>query len=144
MLFSEARNRPVMNTATADTVGAVSGFIVDPSIGKVVALRLKKAPGSGDTLHWEDLTAFGTDAVTVATTRSIGKSRGTAAKLAGKQFELIGKRLLTDAGDEIGVVEDVDFDPGNGSVVSLVTSAGPVYGSRLIGCGSYAVVVKAD
>lgn len=142
MLFSDARNRPVMTTDTAETVGMVSGFIVDPALAKVIALRLRKSGGSGDTLHWDDLTAFGPDAVTVPSVAAIVDPRGRAAELDAKRSELVGKRVLTDAGDDIGTVSDVDFEPGSGSVIALVTQAGPVHGSRLIGCGSYAVIVR--
>jgi sporulation protein YlmC with PRC-barrel domain len=142
MLFSEAKGRGVMSTDTATTVGTVDGFLVDPPSARVVALRLKKTSGSGDTLHWEDLTSFGTDHVTVSSADVISAARGRAAELHAKSTDLVGKRILTDAGDEIGTVTDVDFDPGNGAVVSLITSQDSIYGSRLVGCGSYAVIVR--
>lgn len=141
MLFSEATGHPVMGTDTARTVGTVDRFLVDPVTPGVVALLLRKTESAGDTLHWEDLTAFGADAVTVTSAEAITAARGRAAELAGKSSELVGKRLLTDAGAEIGTVTDVDFNPANGALVSLITSAGPVYSNRLIGCGSYAAVV---
>lgn len=143
MLFSEAKGRRVIATDTASTVGTVDGFLVDPSVARVLALRLKKTSGSGDTLHWEDLTAFGADHVTAPAADVITDARGRAAELDAKAAELVGKRILTDAGDEAGTVSDVDFNPDNGAVVSLITSNGTVYGSRLIGCGSYAVVINA-
>jgi sporulation protein YlmC with PRC-barrel domain len=142
MLFSEAKGRGVMSTDTASTVGTVAGFLVDPPAARVLALRLKKTSGGGDTLHWEDLTAFGADQVTVTSADVIANARGRAAELDSRAAELVGKRILTDAGDEAGTVTDVDFNPDNGAVVSLITSNGTIYGSRLVGCGSYAVIVK--
>lgn len=142
MLFSEATGRTVLSTGNAETVGTVSGFLVDPVTAQVVAVRLKKTHGAGDTVHWPDLTSFGIDNVTVASADVIGKATGVAADLDTKKAELVGKRLLTDAGSEVGAVDDIDFDPSSGAVVSLLTSDGPVYADRLIGCGSYAVVVK--
>jgi sporulation protein YlmC with PRC-barrel domain len=142
MLFSEAKGRGVMSTDTATRAGTVDGFVVDAPSARVVALRLKKTPGSGDTLHWEDLTSFGTDHVTVRSADVISAARGRAAELDAKSAELVGKRILTDAGDEIGTVTDVDFNPDNGAVVSLITSQDTIYGSRLVGCGSYAVIVR--
>ena len=55
--FSEVAERPVMSTDAARTVGIVTGFVIDPDSKRVIALRLTKTPASGDTLHWEDLTA---------------------------------------------------------------------------------------
>lgn len=141
MLFSEAKGRGVMSTDTASTAGTIDGFIVDAPAARILALRLKKTFGRGDTLHWEDLTAFGTDTVTITSTEVVTSARGRAADMDTKAAELVGKRVLTDAGNENGTVTDVDFNPDNGAVISLITSHGTIYGSRLIGCGSYAVIV---
>jgi sporulation protein YlmC with PRC-barrel domain len=142
MLFSEATGRTVLSTDSAETVGTVAGFIVDPVTAQVVAIRLKKTAGSGNTLHWPDLTSFGADNVTIPSADVIKQSTGVAEERDSKAGEMLGKRLLTDAGTEIGTVEDIDFDPASGAVVSLRTRNEPVHGDRLIGCGSYAVIVK--
>ncbi|MCM4083876.1 PRC-barrel domain-containing protein [Paractinoplanes hotanensis] len=142
MLFSEATGRTVLSTGTAETVGTVSGFLVDPITARVVAIRLKRTHSRGDTVHWPDLTSFGVDNVTVASADVVTAATGAAKDLDSKAAQLLGKRLLTDAGAEIGTVDDIDFDPDNGAVISLLNSTGNVSGDRLIGCGSYAVVVK--
>lgn len=142
MLFSEATGRTVLSTGTAETVGTVDGFLVDPVTAQVVALRLKKTLGSGDTLHWAEVTSFGTDNVTVTSADAVTQAADTAKDLDTKSAQLLGKRLLTDAGTDIGTVDDIEFDPASGAVISLQTRNGPVYGDRLIGCGSYAVIVK--
>lgn len=144
MRYTDARNRPVVNTQSATTVGALSGVIVDPATARVIALRVKKSHGAGDTVHWEDVIAFGTDAVTVESNDVLVKPRGRAAQLDNKAAEVVGKRILTDEGTEVGTVADIDFDPDTGQVLSLVGSAGVIAGSRLVGCGSYAVIVKAE
>ena len=64
MRFSEAKGRKVVSTATAETVGRVDGFVVDPRSRTVLALKVKKA-ASGDVLPWRQVESFGTDAVTV-------------------------------------------------------------------------------
>jgi sporulation protein YlmC with PRC-barrel domain len=144
MLVSEAMSHKVMSTESASTVAKVAGFIVDPTGPRVLALRLAKTRGNGDTLHWEDLQGFGPDAVTVADEGAITAARGRAADLSGKQFELLGKRVLDDRGDEVGQVQDLEFDPETGTVTTVLTSHGPVPGERLVACGSYAVIVTAE
>lgn len=143
MLFSEAEGRQVLSTGTAATVGTVEGFLVDPASARVVAVRLK-SPGNGDTLHWRDVTSFGADLVTISSADVIVAASGQAAELDTKAARLPGKRILTDGGVELGTVRDVEFNPDNGSVIAIVTAAGPVSGERLLGCGSYAVVVTAQ
>ncbi len=147
MLFSQAKGHKVVSSATAATVGKVSQFVVDPVARSVVALRLKKTQ-DGDWLHWSDLTAFGTDAVTVADDSVIGGADAEVQRLSHKDFGLLGKRVLTSAGDELGHVDDVEFDPQTGSLTTLHLSHGSreatAAGARLLGVGSYAVVVREE
>ncbi len=143
MRADQTRGRPVMSTASATTIGRVAGLLVDPRTARVVALHLAKTSGSGDTLHWEDLQGFGPDAVTVADEQVVTSARERAAELTGKAAELLGKRVLDDRGDELGSLDDYDFDPDSGALLTLHIGGTDVEGSRLIGCGSYAVVVRA-
>lgn len=146
MRFSEAKKRKVVSTSTADTVGKVERFVVDPSSRKVIALELKKT-SDASALAWSNITSFGTDAVTIPTEDTLGEHSDEVAVLAAKDRRILGKMVLSDAGDELGDVKDLDFDPATGSITSLLLEGGnipEVPGSRLIGIGSYAVVVHAD
>ena len=144
MLFSQAKGKKVVSSSTAAMVGKVSGFVVDGSTRAVVALELKKAD-AGSVLRWEDLTAFGTDAVMVPEASVIGDGGPDVQALSGKAHKVVGKRVLTVGGDELGKVTDVDFDVEGGTVTSLVLArgakGGDVAGARLVGIGSYAIVV---
>ena len=143
MLFSEVHGRKVVSTANAETVGKVDDFVVDPASRSVVALRLKKTD-SGDTLTWAGLTAVGADAVTVADASVITAADGRVAELLGKDHRAVGKRVLSDLGDELGKVSDVDFDPANGAITTIRVGERDVPGSALLGIGSYAVVVHSN
>ena len=141
MRFSEAVGRQVVSTSTADTVGRVDEFIVDPRRRAVVALSLKRTD-SGDTLLWTDIVAFGSDAVTVSSADKVVDAAPAIIALSGKEHRLIGKRVLTAGGDDIGTVDDIEFDADTGAITSLLLAAGDVAGARLVGVGSYAVVVR--
>lgn len=144
MLFSQARKHNVVSTATATRVARVDGFVVLPGPARVALLRLGKVSGAGTLLAWEDLQGFGPDAVTVATDAVIRPARDTLEQRAeDNDLEIIGKRVLTERGMELGSVTDVDFDPETGAVTSLIIKAETIAGSRLIGLGGYAVVVSA-
>jgi uncharacterized protein YrrD len=144
MLFSQARKRAVVNTATATRVARVDGFVVLPAPARVALLRLGKVSGHGTLLAWEDVQGFGPDAVTVATDAVIRPPRDHLEQRAeDNDLEIIGKRLLSEQGTELGTVTDVDFDPETGAVTSLITKTDTVAGQRLIGLGGYAAVVSA-
>jgi sporulation protein YlmC with PRC-barrel domain len=143
MRFSEASGHKIVSTATAENVGKLDAFVVDPVTRSVVALTLKKT-ADGDTLPWGDIVGFGADAVTVADAAKIVEAPADLAELTGKDHHLLGKRLLSSGGDELGKVKDVDFDPATGTVTSIITKEHEVPGSALVGVGSYAVVVTAQ
>lgn len=142
MLFSEANGRKVVSTSNAATVGVVHSFVVDPAAGRVVGLSLKKTPGTGDMLPWSNITAFGADAVTVTGDERIVAEDGELAELNNKAHVVLKKQILTTGGLRVGTVRDVDFDPTDGRIVSLITDDQPIDGRALIGVGSYAVMVR--
>lgn len=143
MLFSQARKRDVVNTATATKVARVDGFVVLPGPPRVALLRLSKVSGAGTLLAWEDLQGFGPDAVTVATEAVIRPARDALEQRAeDNDLEILGKRVLTERGMELSTVTDVDFDPETGAVTTLITKTETIAGDRLIGLGGYAVVVS--
>ncbi|MCW2497994.1 PRC-barrel domain-containing protein [Jatrophihabitans sp.] len=142
MRLSEAVGRSVVGTANAATVGRIDEFVIDPASRTIVALHLKKTE-SGDTLPWGDIAAFGPDAVTLHDPAAIVAASSEVEALSGKSHRLLGKRVLLTTGDEAGVVDDVEFDPESGLITTLVLSGGEVAGERLLGIGSYAVVISA-
>lgn len=143
MLFNEASGRKVVSTGSAATVGKVKSFIVDPVSQRVVALRLSKTPDSGTVVRWQDIHAFGTDAVTITDAHLIVQPDADLDELDAKQHTIIGKQVLTTGGRKVGSVVDVDFDPADGRVLSLVLTDHSIDGTTFLGVGSYAVVVKA-
>ena len=143
MRFSDAIGRKVVGTATAETVGKVDGFVVDPRSRAVLAVEVKKSHG-GDTLAWSDITAFGADAVIVTDSDKLTDAGDAVAALSGKDHHLVGKRVLSTTGDELGKVEDIEFDPESGTLTTLLLADTEVAGSSLVGVGSYAVVVRAE
>ena len=143
MRFSEAKGYKVVSKASADTVGKITDYVIDPKAGKVAALVLKKTSGDGDTLPWADLSSFGTDAVTVDNETVIVEASAELAELTGKRHAAHGKRVLTTDGADLGDVEDIEFDPETGKITALVLKEGEVEGHRLMAVGSYAVVVKS-
>ncbi|MDZ7912896.1 MAG: PRC-barrel domain-containing protein [Rhodococcus sp. (in: high G+C Gram-positive bacteria)] len=142
MLISEATGRKIVSTSTADTVGTVSGFLVDPHNRSIAGVQIKKSK-SGNALPWSSISAFGSDAVTVGSADDIVDidSEQSLSALSGKAHHFLGKRVLSTAGADLGKVDDIDFDAETGTITSLIVDANTIEGGTLIGIGSYAVVL---
>jgi sporulation protein YlmC with PRC-barrel domain len=141
--FSEAMGRKIVSLATAETVGLLGEFVVDPHSHRVVALGVTKSK-AGDTLRWESIESFGPDAITVSDADKIAGADQEAADLSGKAHALVGKRVLVTIGDQIGEVDDVEFDAESGVLTAIYLPGQELEATRLVGVGSYAVVVQAD
>ncbi len=140
MRYSDLKGHKVVSTSTADTVGKVDGFVLDPATRHLVALELKKTQ-AGSLVVWPDLAAVGTDVVTVADAEKVIEPDAELTELAGKDRSVLKKRVLTECGEDLGSVKDIDFDPKTGELRELLLSDATVAGERLLGIGSYAVVV---
>jgi len=139
--FRSCVGRKVVSKASAMELGNVSHLLVDAQqhrIDAVVIGRGKKAR----LVEWAQLSGFGPDAVMVldeVALRLPTDDRETAA--AEGRLELVGKRALTERGNELGQVEDVTFDAESGVLEDLLIGDSRVAAEALLGSGSYAVVL---
>ena len=141
--FRNASGRKVISRASARDLGVVSQFLVDadePRIAALVIGRGKKA----QLVEWAQVTGFGPDAVMVddeAALRPPADDRERAA--ADGKLDLVGRRTLTERGTELGNVDDVTFDAGNGAVEILRIGEREIPAGAMLGIGPYAVVLDA-
>ncbi|MFG2489067.1 PRC-barrel domain-containing protein [Streptomyces virginiae] len=141
MLFSLAKGRAVIALATAETLATVTGLAIAPTPARIAALRLK-VKGTGTLVKWTDVQAFGPDAVTVRSADKI-RTDSDMSVPADKHHDPIGKRVLTDTGQDVGILGDVDFDETTGHIQRLIVGSQEIAGERLLGVGTYAVVIAA-
>ena len=142
--FRRAVGRKVVSRSSAGAVGAVSHFLVDPEDRRIAAIvvgRGKKAR----LIDWADVTGFGPDAVMVGDEAALHPPLDDRERAAvdGK-LEMVGKRALTERGNELGTVDDVTFDAGSGAVQALQVGDREVPAISLLGSGPYAVVLDAS
>lgn len=139
--FLRSAGRKVISRASAKELGAVSRLLVDVNqrrIAAVVIGRGKKAY----LVEWAQLSGFGPDAVMVVDEGALRPAADDreAAAVAGR-LELVGKRVLSERGNELGQVDDVTFDAHTGALEDLLLGEFHVPAGSLLGSGSYAVVV---
>ncbi len=140
--ISNLYGRDVLDVATAKTVGKIRCAIIDAPSGKVNALVLDKTLNDAEILSWSDIKSIGPDAITVESVdvfRAAGKGEERAAK---GDLDPVGKRVLTDAGEEVGELSDIVVDEESGTVEHAIVGDGQVGGQGILGSGNYAVVVE--
>ncbi|GAU71146.1 hypothetical protein SSP35_28_00210 [Streptomyces sp. NBRC 110611] len=135
MMFAQAKGRKVVDATTAETVGTVTGCVLATEPARIAALRLKPQEDVR-LLAWEDIRAFGPDAVIVSPAAD-----RTASTTAADAPDPLGKQLLTASGQQLGPLLDIEFDTTDGHLRRLIGAGVEVSGDALLGAGTYAVVI---
>lgn len=142
MRWRSALGRDVVDTSSAKTIGTVEALVIEPETRRVTALVVAGADPS--VLDFSALTAFGRDAVTVDGTAALRAPADDREKrVVDGELDPIGTQVLTEDGDLLGVVADIDVDREDGLVNSIVMADDQLAATRLLGVGSFAVVVRA-
>ena len=142
--FRQANGRKVVSRASAADLGVVSHLLVDADERRITAVTVGRGK-KARLVDWAQVSGFGPDAVMVddeGALRAAVDDRERAG-VDGK-LEMVGKRALTERGNELGTVDDVTFDPGSGVVEMLRIGDREVPAGSLLGSGPYAVVLDAS
>src|SRR4051794_3692539 len=115
----EALGRPVLSRSSAEQLGELRHFVVDPREARVSQLVVRGGR-TEQLVSWDDVTGFGPDAVMVSTSSALREpvSDDDKADAAGRRDPL-GKRLLNDQGNGAGAVQDAELDEETGTLRSL-------------------------
>ena len=141
--FAAASGRKVVSRKSAEELGTLAHIVVDVKRRQVASLVVGKGR-KALLVDWEHVSGFGPDAVIVSDESALHPPRDDRehAAAAGK-LELVGKRTLTDTGNSLGTVTDVQFDPATGKIDSLVLGDREEPAASLLGTGSFAAIVRA-
>ena len=139
-----ALGRPVVARDTAETVGDVQGAVIDVPTRRVVALQVGKGR-KARVVDWTSLSGLGPDAAVIQSGSAIRDPAGDhETGFVRGDLTLLGARVLTDRGDEVGSLDDVEFDEASGLLVALVVGEHRFPAAGLHAIGDYAVVVTAE
>ncbi|MEV0523030.1 PRC-barrel domain-containing protein [Streptomyces sp. NPDC050439] len=142
MLLSQVLGHPVIGADDARPAGEVDGLGIDPRTRRITELYLRGARSGGDSVPWAQVRGMGPDAVIIDTTAAAaGTAHDGSHSRAHKR--LLGKRVLTEYGEDIGTLTEVTFDPDTGDIGDLYVGREQIPGSRLVGLGPYALVLGA-
>ena len=139
--FRDSVGRKVVSRASAQELGAVNHLLADVlqrRVASIVIGRGKKA----QFVDWGQLSGFGPDAVMVADETSLRDPADDRERAAAEgKLELVGKRTLSELGNELGPIDDVTFDADSGALEDLAIGDRRIPAGSLLGNGSYAAVV---
>jgi sporulation protein YlmC with PRC-barrel domain len=122
-------------------LGAVNTLLVDVEQRRIAAVVI----GRGKNAHlveWAQISGFGPDAVMVVDEGALRPPADDreAAAIEGR-LELVGKRVLSERGNELGQIGDLTFDAHTGALEDLLIGDLHVPAGSLLGSGSYAAVL---
>jgi sporulation protein YlmC with PRC-barrel domain len=130
-----------MSRASANEVGSVGHLLVDAQQRRVAAIVIghgKKA----QLVDWAQLSGFGPDAIMVVDEAALRPPADDRERAAVEgSLELVGKRALSERGNELGQIDDVTFDAATGALEDLLIGDRRVPAGSLLGNGSYAAVL---
>jgi len=142
--FRQALGRKVVSRATAHEMGAVSRLLVTVDCRQVAGVIMGKGK-KAMVVDWSEVSGFGADAVMVTSEGALRAPDGAREQAAANgKLELLGNRMLTESGNELGTIDDFSFDPASGSVDILSVADRQIPAEAVLGSGSYAVVVAAS
>ncbi len=140
--LDDLRHRPILDLSTATTIGRAEHAVIDVEQRTVVALALAKVEGDATILPWDSIRSIGADAITVDNGDLLRAPAGELEqRTASGSLDPIAKKVLSDAGDEHGSLDDIVIDSESGAVTDLVIGDRTVPGRALIGIGDYAAIL---
>lgn len=160
----EAIGRRVVARDTAEEIGQVTQLVIgrDARITAVTTGPFDLGPVVGGpgwatgmgavgftppapriVLDWSSIVGFGPDAVVAATDSSVREPASDEELAAIGGGGLLDRPLMTDAGDIVGSIADVEFDADTGRLMAFVIDDRVVPLTRLVAIGPFAVIMTA-
>ncbi|MFJ8073765.1 PRC-barrel domain-containing protein [Streptomyces sp. NPDC096176] len=135
----------MVSVSGAETVGTLAACTITASPARIAGFRLKTRGRGGYVLPWDNVLAFGADAVTIRSAENLRAEKDIdPADPAHKSREPLGKPVLTEGGDGLGTLADIDFDERTGRIRRLVSTEAEISGDQILGTGIFALVVGAN
>jgi uncharacterized protein YrrD len=141
--FTQAQHTPVYSKTSADQVGKVVRYVLDTGTRRIAAVHVAGRRRKALLVDWANVVGFGPDAVVIDDSSHLHPPRSELEeRVTAGRLDLRGRRVLTDAGFDLGPLVDVEFDEATGTIERLETPRSRVRGAGLLALGPYAVVVS--
>lgn len=107
--FSQLRGHPLVDASKGQEVGEVQDVLLDQRFQGIQALMYKAGLFQGSELVPVSQARLGLDAVMFQPGTQTKQDRSAMSHLP-KASDIIGRRVLTDTGQLLGVVDDLRFE----------------------------------
>ena len=139
MRWRQSLGKPVIDRSTGETIGEVTTLIANAE-----SRRMRGVVVDERIVPWATTRGIGHDAVTVPTADSLVEpSGGYEERIVEGDLDPLGRAVYTEEGFALGSLTDVDFDADSGEIRRLVLADDDLAGSRLLGIGTFAIVVRS-
>jgi sporulation protein YlmC with PRC-barrel domain len=142
--LSQLIGQPVVARGGGERLGSVRRVLLEPQRGSVTAAHLTTPEGRQLILPWAAVSEVGVDGIFVHGSNVAHPAEGEQEeRLVSGELEVLGKSVLTDEGDSLGELEDVELDEQSGRVVRLHVPGQAVTVGRFVSLGPDAVIIAA-
>jgi uncharacterized protein YrrD len=142
MLLTTTLGEDAVSKESAETLGPVTGVVLDAPSRKITALQVGKGR-KARVVSWDAVSGVGTAAVVVEDDEALRDPNEREQRYVGGDVEVIGGLVLSDLGNAHGTVVDVEYDEHTGEIMSIRTQSAVIDAERLRAVGTYAWVVTA-
>ncbi|HVM31139.1 MAG TPA: PRC-barrel domain-containing protein [Candidatus Limnocylindrales bacterium] len=142
--LSQLVGQRVIAKGSGAQLGSIRHVLLDPQRGSITFAHLVTAEGRQLIMAWSSVTEVGVDGVFVHGGEVARPAEGEQEKrLVGGELELLGKSVLTDEGDSLGELEDIELDELSGRVARLHVPGQAVTVGRFVTLGPDAIIIAA-
>jgi uncharacterized protein YrrD len=119
---------PVINLETGKEIGNIKDIVFDPKYSSLVGLIIDGNSWfkGSRMVSYEKLHSIGEDAVTIEDESALTKLDKDKEYLDGSAGNIIGSRVVTNDGKELGNIEDIILDSDSGEINSYEITDGLV------------------
>ena len=143
--LSQLIGQRVIAESDGSQLGSIRRLLLDPASGSIAVAQLEVPAGGNAMLEWSAVRRIGDDAVLVAApdvTRAPDGER--ELQLISGDLELLGKSVLTDEGNALGELADVDLNEASGRVTQIHLADESLFVGRFVALGPDAIIVASS
>jgi sporulation protein YlmC with PRC-barrel domain len=145
MRWNSLRGTTVVDSGDATSLGTIAAAVMSfDGSATIEAFVVDGSDNGRVVLPFAAVSEFGRDAVTVDGRSSFRSPEDDPEREAVfGAHRVIGKRVITDTGVDMGTASDLVFDTSSGACERIILADDDIPAGRLLGVGRFAVIVAA-